>query len=108
MGMKHAPIAAGSNALAYERRGDRRIDTVFAVAVEAAERSQISRIVELSRMGARLQVGLMLPVGQAVVLRRSGVELRGQVTWQKGNSVGVGFTEPLEERLFLQLRRHTG
>jgi hypothetical protein len=89
----------------YEQRGDRRIEVGYAVAVEAGERSQISRIIELSRKGARLEMSTLLPVGQSLVIRRNGVELKGQVTWQKGNTVGVGFTEALAEHAFLQLRR---
>jgi hypothetical protein len=103
--MTHAPLAAGSAPPVYKQRGHRRIDVVFAVAVDAGQFSQISRIIELSRMGARLQVSPMLPLGEEVVLRRGGVALTGRVTWQRGHSVGVGFTEPLEERTFLRLRR---
>jgi hypothetical protein len=102
----HAPLAAGSTAAVYERRGHRRIDVDFAVAVGAGPLSQISRIVQLSRMGGRLRVSPMLPLGKEVVLRRGGVTLTGRIAWQKGNIVGIGFTEPLEERTYSELRRY--
>ena len=103
----HAPPAAGPSSPDYEQRGHRRIDVQPAVAVDAEGLSQISQIVELSRMGARLQVSPMLPLGEEVVLRRGAVALRGRVSWQRGHSVGVGFNEPLDERTFLQLRRQS-
>jgi hypothetical protein len=91
--------------LPYEQRGDRRINVVFAVAVEAAGRPQIGRITELSRSGARLLLPTLLATGEEVVLRRGGLDLIGKVTWQRHDSVGIGFIKPLDETAFLRLRR---
>jgi hypothetical protein len=104
--MTHGLTSVEDPALNYDPRDSRRIEVLFAVAIEAAKNSQIGRIIELSRKGARLEVSGSLPVGEKIVLRRAGVELEARITWRKGPQAGAAFIVPLEEMSFLRLRRY--
>lgn len=89
----------------HERRQSRRIKVLLPVQIEAEGERHIGRITELSRAGARIEVRAPLASGQAVIVRRGGIELHGQVVWVEAPAAGLWFPCAMDEGTFLQIRR---
>jgi hypothetical protein len=88
-----------------EKRRSRRIEVLLPVEIELRGQRHLGRITELSRAGARLQMLAHKARGDAVVIRRAGVEIRSLIVWTEGTYAGLWFAEPMDEGVFLQLRR---
>jgi hypothetical protein len=67
----------------------------------------VARVTEVSRAGARLDLGSQGATGDAVTLRRNGVTLQAKIVWTDDSGTGLWFPNPLDESSFLQLRRTT-
>jgi hypothetical protein len=89
-----------------ERRRSRRILVSLPVELEFGADKRLGRLTDLSRTGGRVDdLGGAKTLGDTVVLRRNGIEVRAQIVWADRSAVGLLFTEPLEERSFLQIKR---
>lgn len=95
------------SAISPDRRHRRRIEVMLPVEVEIAGENRVGRISELSRAGARITLRGEKASGDAVVIRRSGLELQAQIVWVDGLTAGLWFAEPMSESFFLQLRKRT-
>jgi hypothetical protein len=94
-------------AIPDERRRSRRIAIQLQVEVEIRGEQLIGRITELSRAGGRIDVPGVKSVGDAVIIRRGGIELHGHIVWAESVTAGLWFPAPMDEDTFLQLRRKT-
>jgi hypothetical protein len=103
--MQHTRFEIVPRAVEQERRRHRRIQVLLVVEVHSDGLSQVARVTELSRLGARLQLVRPAAVESMVTISRAGSALNASVVWCSGTSFGVHFDRPLDENGFLKLRR---
>jgi hypothetical protein len=103
--MSSAPLHVRSHALPAEQRRTRRIEVLLPVEVEIQDERRVARITDMSRAGARLSLRGTKGVGEPLIIRRNGVELRAQIVWCDVSSAGVWFPEAMDETSFLQIRK---
>lgn len=80
-----------------DRRGDGRVHTVFRVAraITAIDEGLV-RIRNMSDRGAGLRMLIPVTLSDCLTLELvDGVELRGQVVWQRDDEFGLEFGEPI-------------
>jgi hypothetical protein len=103
--MHHAHVPSRSCPVDVERRRHRRIQVLLVVELQSDELPQVVKLLELSQLGARLQLARPVQVGSVVSIRRADVVTSATVAWRRGHTVGIRFDRPMDEETFLKLRR---
>jgi hypothetical protein len=104
--MPPTPLQEIPRASSTDRRRIRRIHVSLPIEVVQGADKRLGRLTDLSRAGGQVADfgGEKLP-GEALVIRRNGIELHAIVVWARTAAVGVIFPEPLDERTLLQIKR---
>jgi hypothetical protein len=79
----------------WDRRRSERVKVMLSATVEKAGCAEPTRLANLSPDGALL-IGPGLESGTPVLLQRNGTDVRGSVTWSKGNESGLRFEEAFD------------
>ena len=90
-----------------ERRGRRalpRAQVVLPAVVDSLHGCRHIRLIEVSKLGARLEGTLLPGAGKDVVLRCGDVEAFGRVVWATVNRCGIQFDEEIRGRELVALR----
>jgi hypothetical protein len=91
---------------AVERRSSKRMAVMLSATVEQASAPEDSKLLNLSSEGA-LVSGPELVRGAHALVRRNGVEVRGQVTWTDREQSGIRFEKRLAPESLMRSIRST-
>ncbi len=104
--MSTAPLHAIPTAIDVERRRTRRIEVSLPIEVDVGGETYLAPLTELSRAGGRIDdLRGARSMGEALTIRRNGVELRAEIVWFDSSAAGLWFPEPMDEISFVRLRQ---
>ena len=79
-----------------KRRSSPRVSTAAKVIVRTAGTCSVGTVLDISAMGARVQLGRLIKVGPTAIITLPGfLALRAFARWQEDREVGLAFETPL-------------
>jgi hypothetical protein len=80
-----------------DRRVSERITVGLPASISVGTRRHIAKLVNTTRHGAMLEMGVPLLVRSRVVVNCGTISAEAVVIWNKDNMLGVKFREPITE-----------